>query len=99
MDHPGGERALSPAGSLTVIPANERVKKTETAGFGKSPQRHFREGGNPFLITEQVVAWNSTCAGNDGQAQNSACHGFFTDLFARSNAGRMIRIVAKRLPE
>jgi hypothetical protein len=32
-------------------------EKIKIAGFGKTPQRHSRESGNPFLNVEQALRW------------------------------------------
>jgi hypothetical protein len=37
--------------------------KIEIAGFGKTPQRHSREGGNLFQPMEQDLIWVPACAG------------------------------------
>ncbi len=38
-------------------------EKIEIAGSGKTPQRHSREGGNPFTMLEQGFMWVPACAG------------------------------------
>jgi len=38
-------------------------EKIELAAFGKTPQRHSREGGNPFIKLEQALIWVPACAG------------------------------------
>ena len=35
----------------------------EIATFAKTPQRHSREGGNPFIKLEQALIWVPACAG------------------------------------
>ena len=38
-------------------------EEIEIAGFGNTPQRHSREGGNPFQPMEQDLRWDPACAG------------------------------------
>jgi hypothetical protein len=38
-------------------------EEIEIADFGETPQRHSREGGNPFIKLEQAFIWVPACAG------------------------------------
>ena len=44
-------------GCAGVMPAWEHVEIAGIAGSGKTPQRHSREGGNPFLVPEHALIW------------------------------------------
>ena len=59
--YPKGEGGGSQAAS--VIPAKERVKKSKLQASGTLPQRHSREGGNPFNKLEQALVWLPAFAG------------------------------------
>jgi hypothetical protein len=55
---PGGQCLGAPV--LQILPMGSRFRayeKIKTAGSGKTPQRHSRESGNPFLKLEQAVRW------------------------------------------
>jgi hypothetical protein len=53
--HPPGERHVA---RIPDRHSRERAcEKIEIASFGKTPQRHSRESGNPFLNVEQALRW------------------------------------------
>ena len=53
--------------SLAVLPRRRpregACEKIELAAFGKTSQRHSREGGNPFIKLEQALIWVPAFAG------------------------------------
>ena len=64
-------------------------EKIEIADFGETPQRHSREGGNPFQPLEQALRWVPAFAGTTlrpGFKRFSQ----FVDFFTRSFAGMML---------
>ena len=56
--------------SCSAVPSFPRkaCEKIEITGFGKTPQRHSREGGNPFITLEQVLSMGPRLRGDDAAA-------------------------------
>jgi hypothetical protein len=69
-------------------------EKIGIAGFWKTPQRHSREGGNPFIELEQALIWVPAFAGTTLRLAFQPVRRFFHTLLRGDDAAARISSVS-----